>query len=216
VNLQQQFTLTPRDSHGVDIRGVRIEPGNVDVRVNIAQQEVTLALTIVPQFQGVVADGYNLISIVTDPPAMAITGPLEQLQALTSVTTEPIDINGLRADLTRAVRLRMPGGLQATRDSVSVRLRIVPQQGEIAFSVAPQVTGAGEGLRATLQTSSITVRLRGDLPTLRSLSSSSVRATVSASSLEEGVHVLSPTISVPDGIQVASADPQQVVVALRR
>jgi YbbR domain-containing protein len=216
ANLEQQLTLSARDARGADLRGVRIEPTSAEIRVAVTQQEVTLPLTIVPQVQGSVADGYNLVAIATDPPAIAASGPLELLQAVTFITTEPIDASGLRADLTRTVRLRVPAGLQSTRDTVTVRLKIAPAQGEIALAVAPQVSGLAEGLRASLQTASITVRLRGDLPTLRSLQPGSVKATVSADGLDEGIHVLDAALGLPEGVQVTSVDPRQVVVVLRR
>jgi YbbR domain-containing protein len=145
-----------------------------------------------------------------------VSGPLEVLQSLTSVTTEPIDASGLRNDLTRTVRLRLPAGLQSTRDSASVRLKVAPAQGEMTLAVAPQISGVPEGLRASLQTASVSVRLKGELPALRALSPGAVRATVSANGLEEGVHILTPTISAPESAQVVSSDPAQVVVVLRK
>lgn len=216
VTLQQQYVLVPRDTRGADIRGVHVEPGNADVRLTVDQQEVTLALTVVPQVQGSVADGYNLVAITSDPPAVPVSGPLEVLQSLTSVTTEAIDVSGLRNDLTRTVRLRLPAGLQSTRDSANVRLKVIPAQGEMTVAVAPQITGVPEGLRASLQTASVNVRLRGELPALRALSPGSVRATVTANGLEEGVHILTPAISAPESAQVAGSDPAQVVVVLRK
>jgi YbbR domain-containing protein len=216
ASLQQVYPLIARDARGADIRGVRIEPGNANVRVEIVQQEVTLAMTIVPLAQGRVADGYNLVAVSADPPAIAVSGTLEALQAVPYITTEPVDVTNLRADLTRNVRLRLPAGLQTSRDSVNVRLRVVPAQGEITFSVAPQVTGIPEGMTATLQTSAITLRLSGELPTLRALTPGSVRATVSVSGLGEGVHVLTPATTAPQGVQVVASDPAQVVVVLRR
>jgi YbbR domain-containing protein len=216
ASVQQLYTLTPRDSFGSDIRGVRIEPSNADVSVEITQQEVTLAITIVPQVQGRVADGYNLVAVSPDPPAVPVSGPLESLQAVAYLTTEPIDVSGLRDDLARNVRLRLPSGINTTRDSVNVRLRVVPARGETSTSVAPQVTNVPEGLRATLQTAQINLRLSGELPTLRALGPGAVRATVSATGLGEGVHILNPVITAPEGVQVVASDPAQVIVVLRR
>jgi YbbR domain-containing protein len=99
---------------------------------------------------------------------------------------------------------------------VAVQLRVVPAQGEIILAVAPQVTGVPDGLKATLQTSTMTLRLQGELPLLRSLAPGALRATVNASGLNEGVHVLEATITAPEGVRVVSADPRQVVVVLSR
>jgi YbbR domain-containing protein len=161
VSLRQQYPLVPRDSRGADVRGVRVEPASGEIRVPINQQEISLAVTIVPSVQGAVADGYNLVGISADPPAIAVSGPLEILQGLPSISTEPVDVTGLRADTTRTARLRLPGGVQSQRDSVSVRLRVAPAQGEITLAVTPQLTNTPEGLRPVLQTPIVTLRLAG-------------------------------------------------------
>jgi YbbR domain-containing protein len=212
----RQFTLAARDARGAEIRGVRLEPPTADVRVGVAQQEVTQIIPVQSPLQGSVADGYNLVGIGVDPPAIAVSGPIEIIQALTFLSTEPVDVGGLQKDLLRSARLRLPAGVQATRDTVNVRLRIQPAQGEIAITVAPNVTGLGEGLRATLQTASITVRVRGEVPAIKALTPGQVRATVSASGLDEGVHVLTAVVAVPEGVTLSSIEPTQVAVVLRR
>jgi YbbR domain-containing protein len=216
VSTKADYTLVPRDSHGGEVRGVTVDPATSSIRVPVTQQEVTLALTIVPTFQGVVADGYNLTGLSTDPPAVAVSGPLEILQALSYIQTEPVDVTGMRADTTRTVRLRLPAGLQSQRDSVNVRLHIVPAQGEIQMTVVPQMTNVPEGLKPQLLVPSVSLRLAGDLPTLAKLTTANVKVTVNLNGLGEGVQVLKPSVSVPEGIQVRSADPSEVTVSLQR
>jgi hypothetical protein len=86
----------------------------------------------------------------------------------------------------------------------------------MVVNVAPQVSGLSEGLTATFQTSSIAVKLSGDAPVLRALTPGAVRAVVSASGLEEGVHIAEPQMSVPQGVTIVSLDPTQVVMVIRR
>ena len=212
----RQLPVAARDVRGAEIRGVRVEPAIVDVRVGVVQQEVTQVVPVQASLQGSVSDGYNLLGVGVDPAAIAVTGPVEIIQAISFLSTEALDVGGLQKDLLRTARLRLPAGVQATRDSVNIRLRIAPAQGEVAITVAPTIIGLSEGLRATLQTSSITVKVRGEVPTIKSLAPGSVRATVNASGLDEGVHVLSAVISVPEGATLASFEPTQVAVVLRR
>src|SRR6266545_1237619 len=131
ASLLQQAPLTPRDARGADITRVSVRPGTADVRVNVSQLEVTLALTIVPPVQGIVADGFAITAISVEPQALQVSGPLEALQSLGTVSTDAIDVSGIRADLTRNVRLRLPASLQTTRDSVTVRIKVSPIPGEM-------------------------------------------------------------------------------------
>ena len=128
--------------------------------------------------------------------------------------TETIDAAGLDEETTRIVRLELPAGLQSTRDSVSVRLKIEPTVGEILVAVAPRVTEVGDGLLATLETTAVTLTLRGELPTLRDLAPDALRVTVDASELTAGRHVLAPSIKAPDGVEVVGKSPEKVVVVL--
>jgi len=216
VQNTRQYPLTARDLRGADIRGVRIDPANADIRVSVVQQEITQVVTVVPQVQGSVADGYNLVGVAVDPPSVAVSGPLEVMQAVTFLTTEPIDAGGLSRDLQRTVRVRVPAGIQATRDTINVRLSVKPALGEIQMAVAPQVSGLSEALKATIQIPSITVRLRGEVPTLKAIQPGAVKATLNVQGLDEGVHVVNVSLTLPEGATLSSMDPQQVPVVLRK
>lgn len=217
VSLRQQYQLVAKDVRGAEVRGLRLEPGTAEIRLPVDQQEVDRAVTIVPSLQGIVADGYNVAGLSADPPAIAVSGPLELLQALPSIQTEAVDVTGLKADTTRSVRLRLPAGIQSARDTVTVRVRVVPAQGDITMTVSVQVSNTPDGLRPVLQTPSLTLRLAGEVPALRTLTSASVKASVNLAGLGDGVQVLLPAISgLPEGMQVLSVDPPQVIVSLQR
>ncbi|HWO71956.1 MAG TPA: CdaR family protein [Dehalococcoidia bacterium] len=214
INLQQRYPLIPRDASGANLR-LRVEPEAVEVRIGITQQEFSWPVTITPRPQGSVADGYALVAITPEPPVIAVTGPVEAVQAVSTLLTDPIDVSGLDRTLTRSVKLQLPTGLKASRDTVNVTLKVEPLQGEFVFPVAPQVENLANGLRASLQTTSVSVRVRGAVPTILALPTGSIRATVDASGLGEGVHVLPVSVSVPQGVTLVAYDPQQVVVLLR-
>jgi YbbR domain-containing protein len=214
VSQQQQYTLSARDTSGADLRPLRIEPASAEVRISVTQVEVSWGVTVSLQTRGSVADGYNLVSATVDPPLITIQGPLEQVQAITFVPTEEIDLTNLRANQTRTVRLQLPASIKSQRDSVSVTLRIEPQTGDFNFPVAPTIENVPAEMRATLQTTSISVILRGQVPVLRALPVGSVRATVDAKGLSPGVHVLDATVTVPQGVTLLSYEPRQVVVVL--
>jgi YbbR domain-containing protein len=217
TTLTQQATLVPRDARRLEISRVTVDPPRVETKVTVQQQDISLQVPVVASLQGSVADGYNIVGVVVDPGTVPITGSLEATQALASVSTESVELSNLTRDFTRTVRLRLPSGVQSARDTVTVRVRIAPAQGEILVSVAPQASNVPDGLTASFQTSAITVRLAGDLPALKTVTPGTIRATVNASGLPEGVKSLEPEISnLPQGVQLVSVDPSQVVLVLRK
>jgi YbbR domain-containing protein len=139
---------------------------------------------------------------------------VEQVQAITFVPTEEIDLTNLRANQTRSVRLQLPATIRSQRDSVTVTLRIEPQVGTFAFPVAPTIDNLPSGMRATLQTTTVTVQVRGPVPTLKALPAGSIRASVNVEGLEAGPHVLDATVAVPQGLSLVTYEPRQVVVIL--
>jgi YbbR domain-containing protein len=217
ASLTQQTGLVPRDARQLEIGRVTVDPARAETKLVVQQQDVTLQMPVVASLQGTLPEGYNIVGVSVEPLTIPVTGSIEATQAITAISTEPIDVSNAVRDFTRTVRIRLPSGLQATRDTVTVRVRIAPAQGEILVSVVPQATDVPDGLTASFQTSAVTVRLAGDLLALKTVTPGLLRATVNASGRQEGVVSLEPQISnLPQGVQLVSVDPTQVVLVLRK
>ena len=215
VNIQQEYPLTPRDASRADLPRLRLTPDTAEIRMTVIQQEVTLLLPVVVETSGSLPDGYNITGVEAEPQLVQVSGTLGVLQGL-SLRTEPIDLSGQRSDFTRSIALRVPAGVTAGRNNVNVTITIRATPGERVLSVAPQVVDLPPGMQYTLQTQSLNVKLTGELPVLNNIGAGQLRATVSAANLGEGVHVLPVQITVPSNTALASHDPQQVVLVLRR
>jgi YbbR domain-containing protein len=216
ASLQRQSLLTARDASGADVPRVNIEPASAEVHMTVVPQDTRIVLPVVVQTQGSVADGYNINSVTPDPQTVEVSGPLDILQGLTSLTTEAIDVSGAKADLTRSVHLRLPANVDASRDSVNVTIRVAPAQGTKAVIVAPELTDVPSDLQAVPQTTALTIRISGDVPVLNSIAPGSVKATVSLAGKTEGVQTLTPQITLPQGVTLVSVQPEQVTVVLRK
>jgi YbbR domain-containing protein len=216
VNIQQEYPLTPRDASRAELPRLRLEPDTAEIRMIIVQQEVTLLLPVLVETSGTLPDGYNIDAITADPQLVQVSATLGVLQGIRSLSTEPIDLAGQRNDITRSIALRVPAGVTASRNNITVTIDIRPTPGEKVLSVAPQVVDLPSGLQYTLQTQSLNVKLTGELAVLNNIGAGQLRATVSTANLGEGVHVLPVQITVPPNTTLASHDPQQVVLVLRR
>ncbi len=216
ANLQRTSRLTARDASGADVPRVTLSPTSAEVKLTVVPQDTRIVLPVVPQPQGSVADGYNITAVTPDPGTIEVSGALDILQGLSSITTDPIDVSGARADLTRSVKIRVPANVTATRDSVNVTIKVSAVQGTKAVIVAPELTDVPTDLQASPQTTALTITVSGDVPTLNSLAPGAVKATVSLAGKTEGVQTITPQITAPQGVTVVSTQPQQVTVVLRK
>jgi YbbR domain-containing protein len=216
LNQQQQYVLSARDASNVDLRPLLIEPNTADVRVTVSQNDVQRSVPITLQTRGHVAEGYNLTAWSTEPATVTIEGPVDLLQAITAIDTEEVDLGTLSANLTRSVKLQIPTGITAQRESVNVTLTIEPTIGDWIIAVAPVAENVPDGLQAVFQTTTVSVVIRGELPTLTRLAPGAIRAVVDATNLEEGVHLLKPDIKLPPEITLVSVDPEEVVLGLQK
>jgi YbbR domain-containing protein len=215
VPLEQAFTLVPRDSRGGDIEGVTLKPSTVEVALPIVQREITQAYVVTPLVRGAPSDGFDVTSISVEPPFVVITGAIEALQSLTTVTTDEVDVDGAASDVVRAAKLQLPPGVTVSgSDSVTVRVSVSPAQGEITLGLTPTINGLEPGLRAELATTLVEVSVAGEIPVLRALTPASLVAVVDASGLGEGQHVLPVQVTAPQGVQIMGVEPATLVVTL--
>jgi YbbR domain-containing protein len=214
VNQQQQYVLTARDASNLQLAPIEIEPSTADVRVAVSTTGVQRSVPVRVRTRGHVAEGYNLVSWSIDQSSVTIEGPIQLVQALTSVDTEEFDLTGLSSDQTRSLPLQLPTGITSQREAVNVSFDIEPAVAEWAVSVAPAAENVPDGLRATFQTTSITAVIRGELAILTRLAPGAIRAVVDLTDLPVGVHLLRPEIRLPEEITLVSLDPEEIVVVL--
>lgn len=214
-NIFLQYDLTPRDGGGAVQPRVRVQPASAEVRITVQQLQTPQLVPILARTQGQVARGFNVVAISTDPTTVQVTGSLELLQATDAIETEPIDMSGASATITRSIGLQIPEGLEAQRQTVNVTIEIVPAPGSRAITVAPVVVNVPPGLNAVFLTSSLTVRVSGATPVLNEVTPANIQAIVNVEGLPEGDHTLPVQVIVPENVRIDAVEPPLAVIALR-
>jgi YbbR domain-containing protein len=213
-DVDRQVELTARDAGGAIQPRVQMDPSSAEVLMNIEQVQTPQIVPVQVQIQGEVARGYNIVNIEREPQTVLVTGSLETLQSLDSLQTAPVDVSGASTTLTRSVALQLPNGVRTERPNVTVTVEIEPAPGARAITVAPIVTNVPDGLNVVLQTTALTVRVRGTTPVLNELTPGDIEATVDATGLGEGLHSLEVEVALPDGVTLTAVEPPQAVIAL--
>jgi YbbR domain-containing protein len=218
VDIEQTVILGPRDSAGVVIQGLDVEPESARVTVEVTQNETTLTLAVRPIIEGSPASGYSVGGIGVSPATVNVTGSVEALAAIDGtigVPTDTISIDGANESIeSRTVALQLPEGVRADVSNVTVTIEIVPSRGQQTFSVVPQVNGLDADLTATLAPAAIQVTLNGELPALQALDPGDVTVTVNVSGRAAGTFMLPVSVQAPAGTILVSFVPAQIRVTL--
>jgi len=204
----------PRGPNGV-VSGVRVEPQNVTVTLPVEQIAGSKAVSIVPRIIGQPAAGYWQGPISVDPSTVQVVAEPSALDNVSLLSTADIDISGAQAEVVRTVAAQRPAGVALVRDEpVTVRVSILPLQGQQVRDLNLTVANLGEGLSATVSPTAINVTITGPQPTLLRLAADAIGATVDVAGLGPGQHTLRVQVQGPDGLRADRILPGDVTVVL--
>jgi YbbR domain-containing protein len=114
---------------GVGNADITLSPATVKVVVPIVAMVPAKTVPVLIAVIGSPAEGYYVKSTVSDPATVQLSGRPEDLSAITSIKTEPIDITGADKNLTREVGLTIPQGVSVEPNRVKVQVEVV--KGEV-------------------------------------------------------------------------------------
>lgn len=214
----QAVRLRPRDDLGNLVDKVSVDPPIVNVNIRIQQITFSRSVTVSPQVSGLPADGYNVVSVTSNPVNVTVRGEPPAISGLTTISTEAISVEGETESLVKSVRLQLPPGVSVVGSSnVTVSVRIEPARGMIRFVVPLTVRGLGPGLSVKGDPPYIKVTLTGELPGLLDLAPRDISASADLTGKDAGVHKVNVDISLPDGLDAdISADPGEVELTLEK
>ncbi len=211
--------LVPRSDTGA-VQQVILSATRARATFKIEQRFSQRTVAVQPILTGAPAPGYRVAAVTVDPPAVLATGPIEIVQGLTVVTTEPIELTGATANVTRAVAISVPSNISLDRTTVRVDVAIAPvvcTDGEspcalATLAVAPSFVDVPEDTLVAGGPYQVMVKVSGTASAIAALTPDQVGATVSLDGLSPGIHTLQPEVTLPAGITLVEAS--SVVVTL--
>lgn len=219
---RQTFFDTPQpifyDKQGrvASVRELTLSAEQVEVTIPINQSAGFGDKIITADLVGVPAPGYRILSVVVQPPSVLVRGTPDQVNDLTSVSTEQIDITGLTESIRQQVALALPVGVELDEAvEIFVDIEIEPFRSTSSVQRPLELQGLGEELEAVVDPAEVRVILFGPLPVLDALQDTEVLVTVDLFGLDVGVYTLEPSVTLPDrGIELRSVQPAQVTVEI--
>ncbi|TAK76970.1 MAG: hypothetical protein EPO16_06300 [Dehalococcoidia bacterium] len=216
VNVRQNVVLKAVGTGGAEIRGVRIEPTNVPVNVEVIQTTIVRTVPLAVDVAGEPDPGYAVSRVASSPSAIQVQGPIEVLQQIDRIRLPAVSVAGARSDVVRSVPIPLPAGLSyVDRDRATVTVTVTPSSGSRRTTLAVEVLNVAPGRVGRVQGSGVVdVVLDGPLPVLNAMLSGELRATADAGGASAGRIILTVNVKAPDGVTVRSVLPASVEVTI--
>jgi YbbR domain-containing protein len=211
--------LTPIDEREDPVDGVRVIPAAVRVLIPINSVVGLRLVPIAPVIVGNPAAGYAVSAVDVDPPLITLTGSSGPLNAVSSLSTTLIELNGASSTLETTVPIIFPSGTSAqagqpTQARVTIRLDPVDRPFQVQLPAQVNVLGANNGLLISVNPSVISVSLAGPVAALNALAQQTLRADVDVAGLGPGTYTLTAAIDLPANVSLVG-EPPNVVVTIR-
>ncbi len=144
---RSDFTVEvePLDKDGKPLPQVICIPSSVTISPAVAAAPPSRRIWISPTIVGQPAFGFRIVRTEVRPQQVELSGQAGVLQRVTSVETDPIDVEGINETRTVSAKLRVPDGLSATT-SQEIQVTIyVEADRPPADPPRPSTTGGEDG-----------------------------------------------------------------------
>ena len=200
-------------------RNFQLSSQDVEVTIPIFESADFAEKIVTVDLTGQPATGYRLLSVTVEPTSVLVQGRPTQLDLLSQIKTEPIDITGLTESFVANATLDLPDGIELDEITETiVTIEIEAFESTQTINQLIEVQGLADGLEAMVNPDTVRIVLFGPSPILDALTTEEVLATVDLFGLEEGANVsVEPAISFPDrGLELRSVEPPLITVEVTR
>ncbi len=193
---------------GVEV--VRVTPATLDLKLE-PLKEVRLPVTA--QVVGEPPTGYRVEGVTVDPLRVVLRGGESELTGLSGVKTRAVSIAQATTDMEERVGLELEGLhlVEVSPNKVWVRVKLSPIVGEKGVEgVGVRVTDPGG--KISVRPERVRVLVRGPIEILDGVKEMDIQASVNGQGLGSGTHKVTPSVLVPQGLQVVRVEPPELEI----
>ena len=218
LNRTQGLQLRARayDINGAEVDDVNLDPSLFVVVLPVREIAVHKTVPVKVETAGSPAPGFALSETSVTPFSVEIKGSAAAVAAVGEVRTEPVVLRGQREAGTFPGRLVVPAGVELAlpEQDYEIGIDVTPIDSTVALADAIEYERP-EGYVSTISPAVANIVLEGPSQRVFGLSPREVATWIEIDGpVEEGVHILTPTVRAPAGIQVISVEPVVVTLTL--
>ena len=217
---EYNFRLEPREIKlpSEQIRVVRIEPEVLQVKID---EMIVQKMEVEPVFLGEPAFGYRLQQdkIQLDPASVLVEGPKAELEKMSKIKTQPIDVVERLRSFRKTVRIAEEPGLKLLSESlVDAYVPIQEVLGDKALENIPvKILGtAGSFTKISVESATVNLTLQGSPKALAAVKAEDIVVYVEISGLKEGIHEIPLKAVLPEGVFLKENPPPAKVTLERK
>ncbi len=195
----EPFVLLDASGNEMDSESLVCSTNSVNVGMDIYPTKVlNVSTDIAKVISGEPAEGYHVESIEVQPESIEVAAEQTLLDQLEELVPESIDVTGLTQSFSTRVSVSKLNDVKnLSSNQVNVTVHIVEEDTTKRFSNVPRtVVGVGEGLKARVEKTNLTVMVTGPYSVVQGLSRGDLIATVDVSGLKAGEYQLPVKVSV--------------------
>jgi len=214
--IRGEYRLMPVTVDGREV-SVTVTPDTARIEVPVTLPSKTVPLVI--QLTGSPPDGYSVGRVTQSVREVTVYGPREALEPITSYAALTIPVQGLTSSFIRTFDIPLVGGVVRVEPAaVEVEVEIVPTASRTLTDIPVQVIGLESEYEAEFLSPGdgrVSVSVQGAPAQLEGLVPDAVRVTADVSHVTPGEVEVILQVELPQGIELAEADPPSVRLDIR-
>ncbi|MDR3607008.1 MAG: CdaR family protein [Oligoflexia bacterium] len=194
----------------IGVKVLSINPTAILIKLEyIKRREVPVRVSL----QGASPDGFRVSKVEVRPQSVKIKGAESVVDSISEVSTLPIDISNFRQSVERDAALDLSRyKIQLDGALPKAFVEVVPLTAN--FRIKNVDIRVLTPYKARLSEKTVTVLVRADAQTIRSLDRKSVYAVVDMSGKPKGTYVRDVKVVLPESVGLVKVIPDQVKVTL--
>jgi diadenylate cyclase len=210
ATIQEQRPLRALDEAGKEVKGITLDPGEVQVMQIITRKQNAREVGVRAVTEGVLPNGYWLSNLRATPNTVTLRGTPETLAEIGGfINTMPVDISQAEGNLSVETPLDLPDGITAVDQDgnpvslVTVIVEVMPRTSDLVVTRPIEIINAPIDTELVLVPNKIDLLLSGPLPQLRAIEANPglVQVILDLASWEQDKQEMVPQVTVPDGVQ---------------
>lgn len=125
---REEFTVTQKPTavarDGMDMQDVSIEPAEIIVRTKFKKRSQMATVPVKVVYKNALREGLKITSSTVNPFKVTVTGPPSVIDNLKELDLEPVDLEQITKNASVPVKILLPKGVSASRQTVDVDLTV--------------------------------------------------------------------------------------------